>query len=847
MTTTRQLKTEENIWLLRVIEAIGDTFSGLPMRVFVFGILAMCLMIWGVDHTLSTYSGQMADSLASKLAATVDANDLTEFSTLRLIQQNDLAWLYVSQASDGQVVPSTRPFAPRLRVYEQKSRVVNVQGESFSESVKPLQEGKYFLHVGVPVNEPGVLAVLRSPDTALIQPVRAAYVILPLIAVIGICSFLTLLFVSIPVREFARNMRSSSARKGFIEGLLEPAELRVVRKAYESIQLTTKQPQQSHEDVAAEIGDSGDRWRTPKSHKTDELIRTKLDSQEMRAIQQTTQQMDDDSRRVDPLLLALRHELRRAPTLKNFGNLLFKGLKELYPEAASHGILVVVDKQGKSRIESSIGLDDVMLRLLQDVDHYGVAKAFLHTGKFADIGPLSLRRHGFGLLADSKGVRRVTYFNCNHQGKLVAIIGLLLKTEEALPPSNAQAIEQFIETLGPTFYEIFMKQEAEEAQWTDQLTGLRNRQFFNELIEFVANRAKTNAQLQKFSVMFIGADHLEHIAESKGPDVRDRLLQELALVLRSCIRVKNTLDPQSKPDYYLVRYSSDEFVVVMEASDTDQVTSLSKRIKQAAESTQTADHLAVSIGHATLNNPSDKVDNLLQSARLALYFAQESMGGNTICDATQVTSGFTPTRKASVMKGELGVLDSAGLLQSIANSLKSGLLTVEDALGRRFQLSWEDGRPLYARLGSLSGIHACIEFICTFNTGKFDFKQQTGTTDSQVIFVFGDRLPPLHKCLMDAALAEDHLIAARSRITTTELFVRTTPDADSQWEELKVAMQEEWTQAEIEIMELIRSRADGNTTLTQLFNGIDTVNTGLKWRGAALLLEQKMLQVRPTS
>lgn len=846
MTTTRQLKTEENIWLLRIVEAIGDVFSGLPMRVFVFGLLSMCLMIWGIEHTLSTYTGQMSDAIASKLAASVDTNDLTEFSTLKLIQQNDLAWLYVSQTSDGQVVPSTRPFAPRLRNYEQKSRIVSVQGDSYYEAVKPLQEGKYFLHVGIPAKEPGVLDALRSPDTALMQPLRSAYVILPLLAVIGMCSFLTLLFVSIPVREFARNMSSSTGRKGFIEGVFEPAELKAVRTAYESIQLTTKKPQQSIEDTAAEF-DSADKWKTPKSHKTGELIRTKLDSQELRAIQQSTQQIDEDSRRVDPLLLALRHELRRAPTLKNFGNLLFKGLKDLYPEAASHGILIAVDKQGKSRIESSIGLDDVMLRLLQDVDHYGVAKSFLHTGKFADIGPLSLRRHGFGLLADSKGVRRVTYFNCNYQGKLVAIVGLLLKAEEALPSISAQAIEQFIDTLGPTFDEIFMKQEAEEAQWTDQLTGLRNRRFFNELVEFVGNRARTNPQLQKFSVMFIGADQLEQIAESKGPDVRDRLLQELSHALRSCIRVKNTLDPQSKPDYYLVRYSSDEFAVIMEASDSEQVTSLASRIKQATENTQSPDRLVVSIGHATLNNPSDKVDSLIQSARLALYFAQERMGGRTICDATQVAPGFTPTRKASVMKGELGVLDSSGLLQSIANSLKSGLLTVEDAIGRQFQLSWEDGKPLYARLDTLTGIHACIEFICTFNTGKFDFKQQTGTTDSQVIFAHGDRLPPLHKCLMDAALAEDHLIAARSRITTTEVFVRVTPDGDAQWEQLKAAMVEEWTQPEIEIMESLRSRADGSITLTQLFNKIDTVNTCLKWRGAALLLEHKLLQVRPLS
>ncbi len=842
MTTTRQLKTEENIWLRRIIEAVGFTFSGLPMRVFVISTATLCLMLWGVEHTITSHAPQMADSLASKLCANFDANDLTEFKTLKLIHQNDLAWLYVTQ-SDGQVVASTRPFAPRLRRYDQTSRVVTVHGEPYYEAVKPLQEGKFFLHAAVPFKETSVLDALRSPDTALIQPVRSAYVILPFFAVIAMSSVLTLLFVSLPVKEFARNMRAAATRKGFLEVLLEPAEIRTIRTAYEAIQLSSSQPQKSADDVIIE-GDSVDRWRTPKSHKTGELIRTKMDSQELRAVQQV-QQTDEESRRVDPLLLALRHELRRAPSLKNFGNLLFKGLKELYPDAASHGVLIGVDKQGKSVIESSIGLDDVLLRLLQDVDHYGVAKAFLHTGKFADIGPLSLRRHGFGLLADSKGVRRVAYFNCNYQGRLIAIVGLLLKTEDALSPNNAQAIEQFIESLGPTFYEIFMKQEAEEAKWTDQLTGLRNRQFFNELMEFVANRAKANPELQKFSVMFIGADQTEQVAEAKGPDVRDRLLQELAHVLRSCIRVKTTLDQQSKPDYYLVRYSSDEFVVVMEASDAEQVSSVAKRVKQAVESTQSAEHITVSIGHATHHASSDKVDSTLQSARLALSFAQESMGGRSVCDATQVTPGFTPTRKASVMKGELGVLDAAGLLQSISNSLKSGLLSVEDKLGRKFQLSWEDGRPLYARLGSLSGLHAVIEFVGTFSSGKFDFRQQIGSSDSQVIFVYGDKLPPLHKCLMDAALAEDHLIAARARITTTELFVRVTPDAEAQWEELKVQMQEEWSEAEVQMMELIRQRSTGSITMTQLFEGIEGVNTSLKWRGAALLLEHKLLQVRP--
>lgn len=843
MSTTRQLKTaEENTWFLRILEGVFDTFSGLPMRVLVMGVLAVGLLLWALEHTLSSYVPQMADSLSTKLAATVDANDLTEFGTLKLIQQNDLAWLYVTESGGGQVLPSTRPFAPSLRRYEQESRVVNVRGEAYYEAVKPLQEGKYQLHVGLPIEEPSPLNAMRSPATALTQPVRAAYVILPLIGVVVICAILTFLFVTLPIRDFARNMSSHKIRRGFVESLLEPSELRVVRTAYETDRLV-KTAKPGPEAEAPEV-DSGDKWRTPKSHKTGELIRTKMDTGELRAIQQS----EEDGQRVDPLLLALRHELRRAPSLKNLGNLLFKGLKELYPVAASHGILVSVDKDGKSRIESSIGLDDVMLRLLQDVDHYGVAKAFFQTAKFADIGPLSLRRHGFGLLADSKGVRRVLYFNCKYQGKLIAIVGLLLKTEDALSAFNAQSLENFVESLGHTLYEVFMKQEAEEAQWTDQLTGLRNRQFFNQLIEYATERAQTNPELQRFSVMFIAADHLERIAEARGPDLRDRLLQELAHVLRSCIRVKTTLEPESRPDYYLVRYSNDEFVVVMEASDLEQVSSVATRVKQAVDHAQTAEHLTISIGHATYSGASQKVDQMLQSARLALFYAQEKMGGSTICDASQVPTGFSPSRKASVMKGELGVLDASGLLQSIANSLKSGLLTVEDALGRKFLLSWEDGRPLHARLGKLSGLHAVIEFITTFTSGRFDFRQQQADTSdiTQTMFMVGDILPPLHKCLMDAALAEDHYLAARSRITGVDIFVRATPDADNHWEELKTSMVEEWTPAEIDIMELIRQRATG-TTLAQLFQEIDGVNTSLKWRGAALLLENNLLQVRPTS
>ena len=57
------------------------------------------------------------------------------------------------------------------------------------------------------------------------------------------------------------------------------------------------------------------------------------------------------------------------------------------------------------------------------------------------------------------------------------------------------------------------------------------------------------------------------------------------------------------------------------------------------------------------------------------------------------------------VKGELGALDGAEIIQSVASGNRSGILSVEDgASNRNFVLLIADGKPIGAALGKLIGL-----------------------------------------------------------------------------------------------------------------------------------------------
>ena len=104
--------------------------------------------------------------------------------------------------------------------------------------------------------------------------------------------------------------------------------------------------------------------------------------------------------------------------------------------------------------------------------------------------------------------------------------------------------------------------------------------------------------------------------------------------------------------------------------------------------------------------------------------------------------------------GSLGASDPSALLQSLAGGNKTGLLTVEKR-DKTFIVTFQQGRPMYARLNKLKGYDALIEFLTTWNDGIFVFRDKSSSKelDSDCSL---DK--PLDRTLIDAAICQDHMM-----------------------------------------------------------------------------------------
>ncbi len=106
------------------------------------------------------------------------------------------------------------------------------------------------------------------------------------------------------------------------------------------------------------------------------------------------------------------------------------------------------------------------------------------------------------------------------------------------------------------------KQDAEKIHqlaYFDALTGLPNRR---RLIEHLRHSLMVKARSHRHgAVLFVDLDNFKSLNDTQGHDVGDRLLQQVALRLRSCVREIDTV----------ARLGGDEFVVVLDELSGESV------------------------------------------------------------------------------------------------------------------------------------------------------------------------------------------------------------------------------------------------------------------------------------
>ena len=150
---------------------------------------------------------------------------------------------------------------------------------------------------------------------------------------------------------------------------------------------------------------------------------------------------------------------------------------------------------------------------------------------------------------------------------------------------------------------------------TDKLTGLANRQAFDTLMQQALNEARrTGAPM---CALLIDIDHFKAVNDRHGHVAGDRLLRNVASVVRKSLRASDIVS----------RWGGEEFLVLLKNISADRAALIAEKLRNAVEKSEInlgreMASVTISIGSAMYRN-GDTADQLISRADTALYEAKD--------------------------------------------------------------------------------------------------------------------------------------------------------------------------------------------------------------------------------
>jgi diguanylate cyclase (GGDEF)-like protein len=162
--------------------------------------------------------------------------------------------------------------------------------------------------------------------------------------------------------------------------------------------------------------------------------------------------------------------------------------------------------------------------------------------------------------------------------------------------------------------------------FTDYLTGLRTRGYFEQQLELEFKRAERKQQ--KFALLMIDIDHFKVLNDTFGHHVGDQLLRDVTSLLMKDMREVDTV----------ARYGGEEFVIILPETTETGALFVAQRLRRAVDqakffagSPHSVQHLTISIGVAVYDTDAQFKRDLIEFADAALYAAKHAGRNRVMC------------------------------------------------------------------------------------------------------------------------------------------------------------------------------------------------------------------------
>jgi len=176
----------------------------------------------------------------------------------------------------------------------------------------------------------------------------------------------------------------------------------------------------------------------------------------------------------------------------------------------------------------------------------------------------------------------------------------------------------------------------------DALTGLPNRQLFQDRMEMTVAHAHRNQE--QFAVIFIDLDNFKNVNDCHGHQVGDLFLKEVSRRLKLCCRDLDTI----------ARIGGDEFTIILpDIKNSNQVLSVIRRILRDLEKpfllAETELYSGASIGITLYPEDGVTPETLIKNADMAMYRAKQQGKGTYVFYTEKITASVL--RRINLEKG----------------------------------------------------------------------------------------------------------------------------------------------------------------------------------------------------
>jgi len=197
---------------------------------------------------------------------------------------------------------------------------------------------------------------------------------------------------------------------------------------------------------------------------------------------------------------------------------------------------------------------------------------------------------------------------------IYGVLAITSYKEHAFSKRVVDLLHKITQNLGLAITRDLTQKRIRYLSFHDQLTGLYNRNFFNEEID----RLDTSRKLP-ISIIISDFNDLKYINDNYGHKVGDEFLKTYAQILKN----------NSRQEDIIARWGGDEFVILLPNTDQEITENVIKRIREAVSEVKIeGETLSIACGYAIKDSAEKDIEEIFEVADDRMYQDKRKIKNN---------------------------------------------------------------------------------------------------------------------------------------------------------------------------------------------------------------------------